>query len=152
MCPEPVENELAGIAHGNDIAVDREGGVAGHGEGNAFVFDRCPSRARQAVLRRVRGLPGALAGEVGDEEIDVGLWLLLILVVPQEKITRAENGEFILLQRAIGSSPRPELFGKRFERESRGKYFVVRAGLQEDRGDGNQGGGEDEAQSGVSHG
>src|ERR1700689_4845275 len=49
--PEPVQNEFAGVALGDDITVDREWFVARHGERNALILHRCPARAGEAVLR-----------------------------------------------------------------------------------------------------
>ena len=108
--PEPVQNELAGFSLGDEIAVRGKGLVSRHVEGDVLVLDRRPARSWEAVLRRMDGIAGALAAEVGDEQIDVRRllrsWLtLLILIDAQEKVAGTENVEHVLVDGNVSAGP-----------------------------------------------
>jgi hypothetical protein len=54
----------------------------------------------------------ALAPEIGNEKVDVGVWLLGILVHTQEEVTRTENLENVFVDGDVGAGPRSQLLGE----------------------------------------
>ena len=144
MGPEPIQNELPGIAFCDEVTVRGKGHVPRHVERNALVLDRRPARSGKAVLGRMDGVSGALAAEVGDKEIDV-IGCLRILIDAQKKVAGAEDVEDFLVDGNVSAGPSAELCGKLFQSETVGEDFAAGARLQEDGCDGDEYGCEDEA-------
>src|SRR5258707_10889821 len=145
MGPIPVEDQLARVTLGNDVAAGRKWSVPGQRKRDVTGLYRSPTCSGQAVLGRVDGVAGALAAEIGDEEIHVGVLFCLVLINPQKKVARPEHIEDILLHGNVGAGPFVELQGKRLQRKARRKNFVTPARLQENGCGSDQNYGKDEA-------
>src|SRR5258708_27889503 len=145
MGPIPVEDQLARVALGNNIAAGRKWSVPGQRNRDGTGLYRSPTCSGQAVLGRVDRVASALAAEIGDEEIHVGLRFRLVLINPQKKVAWPEHIENILLYGNVGAGPRVELQGKRLQRKARGENLVTPARLQEDGCGSDQNYGEDKA-------
>ena len=68
----PVINQALVVAAGDDVTVDVNG-ACGSGDIHASAFRGLPAGTGQAVLGRMRRLAGALAAEIGDEEVGAAL-------------------------------------------------------------------------------
>jgi len=67
VCPIPVEHQLPRAALGNHITIGGERRVAWQRERDASIFLGVPSRAGQAVLRRMDRIAGSLGREIRQE-------------------------------------------------------------------------------------
>src|SRR5580692_3811492 len=76
------------------------------------------------------GVAGALAGEVGEEQIDVRLADGSVLVKALKEISRTENIQNIWLHGDVGSCPWPYLVRQRSEGFAIGQGLGAAAGLK----------------------
>ena len=106
VSPVPVQHQFVRAGSGDDIAVRREGGMAGQGKCDVVIFFGNPSGARETVLGGVDGVAGALAGEVGHEEIDVGQVAVRVAVAAQQEIAGSQNLKSVLVQRDVSTGSR----------------------------------------------
>src|ERR1017187_1121282 len=105
MGPVPVQDELAAISLGDDIPVGWKWRLPRNRKRDAAGFDGGPSRSGKAVLRRVHCVSSTLAGEVGDEQIDVGKPLVRIRKQAQEKVARPKDLKGIFVYGDVGARP-----------------------------------------------
>src|SRR5881394_2827045 len=82
----------------------------------------------------MNGIASPLREEIGDEQIRAGLLLFLVVIDPQEKITRSQDVANVLANFNIGAGPMVELLGKRGQWFSRRENFRPIPRLQEKRG------------------
>src|SRR2546423_260267 len=68
MRPVPIQNQLTLFSLSNQVPVRLERGSSRQIEGDPVRSQRNPTGARQAVLGRVNGVAGTLAGEISYEK------------------------------------------------------------------------------------
>ncbi|MGD0757365.1 MAG: hypothetical protein ABR921_00560 [Candidatus Sulfotelmatobacter sp.] len=105
----PVEDQVAELSFGDDYAIGGKGIVAANIDGDAGGVGGEPSRAGQAVHGGVDGVAGALAGKVGDEQIEGRAVVRAGGVDAGEEFAGAEDVERFLVDDQVSPVPRAQL-------------------------------------------
>src|ERR1700686_335487 len=96
------------------------------------------------------GIAGALAAEVGDEQIDIR-GLLLALIDAHKEVARPEYLKDVLVDGNVSTAPAAQLRGKLIQGKTRREDLAAGAGLQKDGRAGDDQGCQDETRGGVPH-
>src|SRR5713226_5802557 len=141
MSLKPVQHQFPVSGFRNHVSVDRERRSVATLNLYHLARSRNPSRAGQAVVRRMDGIACLLCREVRNVEIDpwlrlgfgLGLRLARVFVIAYQKLARPEDVEGLLVEHAVGSLPTVNLEGQRTKRRSRRKILAARMGLEHER-------------------
>ena len=107
--PIPIQHQSARTSLGNEIAIGGKRGVTWDRNLNPDIFVGIPSRAGQAVLRRVNRVACALAGKVREEQVDVGQFSGWVLVNAFEEIPGPQHVKRRLIEHNVVTGPVREL-------------------------------------------
>ena len=111
--------------------------MAGHMNGDSARLNRGPACAGKAIFRGMDGVARPLTGKVCDVQRD-GLIVSIVVVVPNQKISRAELIQNIFVQGPIDRVPALEGTRKRGERRTLGNNLGAIASLQQQGSAGEQ--------------